>query len=168
MPFDGVFWNGMITIMDNPKVFIGTTVFGKGLFADEVLEKDECIAEFDGEFYSAQKVSDLPPDVRDHAIQCGKHQWRDSNGIARYINHSCEPNVGWQGLFTLVAMRRITKGEELLLDYDMSENSDWHMNCLCGTNSCRRVIGAFRNLPHVTVERYNGYISEWLKRKDER
>jgi uncharacterized protein len=149
--------------MDNPKVTVGETSVGKGLFASDVIFKDEVIAVFDGKIYEAKKASDLPQDIADHAIQISPHQWKDSNGIARFINHSCEPNVGYRGVDTLVAMRDVQKGEELTLDYEMSENSDWRMMCQCKTPSCRTMIGAFANLPEDIKKEYGGYVSDWLK-----
>ncbi len=149
--------------MDSSKVTIADTQLGKGLIATTHIKKDEVIAEFDGEVYEADKATDLPKKAANHAIQFAPHKYRDSNGFARCMNHSCEPNVGYRGLFTLVAMRDIATEEELLFDYDMSEDSDWRMTCLCGTPSCRGIIGSFRNLPISVKKKYNGYISDWLK-----
>jgi hypothetical protein len=83
--------------------------------------------------------------------------------MARYINHSCEPNCGIKGLFKIVAMRDIDVGEEVTWDYEMTEDSDvWRMQCHCGSENCRGEIGAYRNMPQETREKYRGYISEWL------
>ncbi len=151
--------------MDNIKVSVEQNRFGRSLVANSDIKKDEVIAEFDGEIFELEKASDLPAANINHAIQFEEHKWRDSNGIARLINHSCEPNCGMQGLFTLIAMRDIATGEELFWDYDMSEDSDWRMNCLCGAPSCRKVIGAFRLLPQEVRDKYRGYISDWLVEK---
>lgn len=149
----------------NPKVILSEGKFGKCLVATVHISKDEEIVSFDGEMYSAEKISDLPKDIADHAIQFSEHQWRESTSIARYINHSCNPNCGIKNLFTLVAMRDIQKGEELLWDYDMTEDSDWRMTCLCGSENCRKVIGAFALVPQETRGKYKGYISKWLVEK---
>ena len=155
--------------MDNSKVIIGNNRFGKCLIVNEDIKKDEIIAEFDGKIYEVEKATELPKDlpenVVDHAIQFEEHKWKDSNGYARYINHSCEPNCGIKGLFTIVAMRDIKEGEELLWDYDMTEDSDWRMNCLCSMPSCRKIIGAFSLLPQNVREKYKGYVSDWLVKK---
>lgn len=153
----------VINFVDNPNIELREGKFGKGLVTTAPIKKGEVIAEFDGPFYDAPKATDLPPHTINHAIQVGPHQWRDSNGLARYINHSCEPNVGMKGLFMLVAMRDIEPGEELLWDYDMSENSDWRMECGCGTPSCRHTIGSFDALSTDVKAKYNGYISAWLQ-----
>lgn len=152
------------SMQDNPKVKIEGTEFGKGLVAVAPINKDEVIAVFDGDIYKAEKATDLPKDIADHAIQISKHEWKDSRGFARFINHSCEPNVGYRGVDTLVAMRNIEAGENLTLDYEMSEDSDWRMECLCGAANCRGVIGSFKNMPQDVRERYSGYISDWLKK----
>lgn len=61
-------------------------------------------------------------------------------------------------------MINIKKGEEISFDYDMSENSDWRMDCKCGNNSCRKIIGNYSVLPQKIRQRYKGYISEYLTR----
>jgi len=151
--------------MQNPKVSVGENRFGKCLIAASEIIKDEQVTDFDGPLYECEKASDLPAHAANHAIQVGEHQWRDSTGFARLINHSCEPNCGMSGLFTIVAMRNIPAGEELTIDYEMFEDSDWNMECLCGTPSCRKHIGSFRNMPQITREKYKGYISPWLVEK---
>ncbi|MBU2104221.1 MAG: SET domain-containing protein-lysine N-methyltransferase [Nanoarchaeota archaeon] len=151
--------------MDNPKVEIRKTKLGTGLVAKESLKKDEIIAEFDGKIYEAKKCSDLPKAIANYAIQIGEHKWKDSKGFARVINHSCNPNIGYKDSEILVAMRDIKPGEELTLDYEMSEDSDWRMNCLCRNKNCRKVIGSFKNMSEKTREKYRGYISEWLRKK---
>jgi len=152
--------------MDNPKVTIGERVgFGKALYALEDIEKDEEIATFDGDIFWAEKCTDLPKDIADHAIQIAEHEWQESHGFARFINHSCDPNCGIRGRTTLVAMKKIKKGEELTWDYDMTEDSDWRMDCKCGTVACRKVIGAYANTPQTVRDAYGEYVSEWLREK---
>lgn len=147
---------------DNLKVIVKQAKFGKGLFADEAIKKDEIIAEFDGQIYEDQKYDGTNNEIEDHIVQFTKDKWRDSNGNARFINHSCEPNCGVKNLFQIVAMRDISAGEELTWDYEMTENWFWRMECRCGTPSCRKIIGAFDNMPREVREKYKGYISEWL------
>ena len=91
---------------------------------------------------------------------------RDSRGIARYLNHSCDPNCGIVESFSLVTMNPIAEGEELTWDYDMTENSDWAMRCRCGSASCRRLVMGYR---YLTLERrklYEGFVSEYLANDD--
>lgn len=151
--------------MDNPKVTVSKNKFGKCLIANSDIKKDEIIAEFDGAIHVAEKCIDLPKDIADHAVQFEEHRWKDSRGMARYMNHSCDPNCGIKNLFTLVAMRDIQKGEELTWDYDMTEDDGWRMECSCGSPICRKIIGAFGLAPQSIREKYKGYISDWLVKK---
>src|SRR5882757_3289915 len=148
---------------DNPKlILLETQHYGKAVFAGGDIEKDEVIALWNGPVYEVENNSDLPNDrplmVADHAIQFERHKWRDSEGLARYINHSCEPNCGIRGLFNIVAMREIRKGEEITWDYEMTENSDWKMNCKCGSVHCRKIIRAYRFLPAEIKLKYRDYV----------
>ena len=58
-----------------------------------------------------------------------------------FINHSCEPNVGFAGNTVLVATRDISPGEELITEYALFDDHDGMMRCRCGTPSCRATIG---------------------------
>lgn len=151
--------------MDNPKVKVRRTKkFGKGVFAIKDIRKGEVIAEFDGEIYD----DDFEPwtnDLYNHTIQFGRTLWRDSKGVARLINHSCDPNCGIRSLFKVVAMRAIKKGEQITWDYEMTEkNPTWRMRCKCGAAECRKIIGNYSNMPRKIRKKYGTYISAWLRR----
>lgn len=73
---------------------------------------------------------------------------RHRGGIARYINHSCEPNCAvhrWKvkgisraGVF---AIRDIQEGEELSFDYQWERKRGRALTkCHCGSINCRRTI----------------------------
>jgi uncharacterized protein len=154
--------------MDNPKVVVRKTKqYGRGVFAKKRIKKGEVIAEVDGKIYELgpdeNELPNKPPlYVMDHAVQFADYKWRLSKGIAKYINHSCEPNCGIRKLFKIVAMRTIEPGEEITWDYDMAENSLWFMRCKCHTKSCRKWIRGYDYLPTKFRRKYKGYISEWL------
>ncbi|MGE3681795.1 MAG: SET domain-containing protein [Bdellovibrionales bacterium] len=151
--------------MDNPKVSLRRTKrYGRAVFANKPIRKGEVIAVYDGEIYD-NDFDDWTDDLYDHTIQFDKDKWRDSKGLARYINHSCDPNCGIRDLFKVVAMRSIAAGEEITWDYEMTEkNPDWKMKCRCGSPLCRRIIGNYTNMPRKIRKKYEGYISSWLLR----
>ncbi|MGZ3723981.1 MAG: SET domain-containing protein [Bdellovibrionales bacterium] len=149
--------------MDNRKVKIrNTRQFGRGVFAERKIKKGEVIAAFDGPFLD-DDFEGWTEDLMNHAIQYAKAAWRDSTGIARLINHSCEPNCGIKNYFQVVAMRDILPGEHITWDYEMTEkNSWWKMKCRCGNASCRKIIGNYSRMPLAVRNKYRGFISEWL------
>lgn len=61
--------------------------------------------------------------------------------IAWHMNHSCNPNVGFNDLYDFVAMRNIKKGEELCWDYGFDEtNPVFKMRCNCREKTCRKIV----------------------------
>lgn len=57
---------------------------------------------------------------------------------ANFINHSCEPNAGYDGVKTVVTLRRISPGEEIRMDYGTySFSFDHDFTCTCGAWACR-------------------------------
>ena len=79
-----------------------------------------------------------------------------------FINHSCEPNVGFAGNIVLVAMRNIGPGEELTTDYALFDDYDGMMGCQCATPSCRGTIGG-RDWQQPDLQRkYGSYFSSYL------
>ena len=153
---------------DSPKVgLILTAQYGLALIASQPIQAGEKLMAFDGESHEwGHSTSNLPNQpplfVRDHCIQVGEGRSRDSNGLARYANHSCQPNCGITDLIWITAMTDIAPGTELTWDYAMTEDNDWLMDCACGTPKCRKLIAGYRHLPPSVREQYRGYISSWL------
>jgi SET domain-containing protein len=136
--------------------------FGRGIYAVKPIRKGEFIAAFNGTVYD-DDFEDWTEDLLNHAIQIGPALWRDSAGIARYVNHSCNPNCGIKDYVKIVAMRAIRAGEQITWDYEMTEkNPTWRMRCRCGFSDCRRVIGNYARMPERFRRRYKGYVSEWI------
>lgn len=156
---------------DNPKVVINAAPpgIGVGLYARSKIFPGERIATFDGPIYTAKSNEGidprLPNNPRDHAIQFAEMAWRDSDGFARYANHSCRPNCGIADRFDIVAIRVIDKGEEILWDYDMANDSAWAMTCRCGEDNCRGIIAGYRFLPPALRRAYRPFTSDWLLRE---
>ena len=53
-----------------------------------------------------------------------------------FINHSCEPNLVWEGSSRLVARRHIRAGEELTYDYRTEDYEVAPFQCCCGAETC--------------------------------
>ena len=55
-----------------------------------------------------------------------------------FLNHSCEPGAGYDGANGISALRRITAGEEIRMDYGtFSFSFDHEFKCTCGAWNCR-------------------------------
>jgi hypothetical protein len=72
----------------------------------------------------------------------------DHPSIDDFLNHSCEPNLGFtSGTLVLYALRPIAAGEELTFDYSTSMcEPGWSFPCRCGAPTCRGVVRSFCDL----------------------
>ncbi|KAJ8921947.1 hypothetical protein NQ315_008581 [Exocentrus adspersus] len=127
---------------------------GLGLYAARDLEKHTMVIEYIGEI------------IRTELAECREKQYEAKNrgiymfrldeervvdatlsgGLARYINHSCNPNcvaetveVDRDVRIIIFAKRRIQRGEELSYDYKFDIEDDQHkISCMCGAPNCRK------------------------------
>ncbi|MDR2987547.1 MAG: SET domain-containing protein-lysine N-methyltransferase, partial [Nocardiopsaceae bacterium] len=85
--------------------------------------------------------------------------------VMLFINHSCEPNVGFAGNVVLVAMRDVAPGQELTTDYALFDDCDAEIECRCGAAACRGLItGRDWKRPDLQ-RRYGGYFSAYLRER---
>jgi hypothetical protein len=69
---------------------------------------------------------------------CGTFRPEGVRHPVNFINHSCEPNAGYDGADHIVALRRISVGEEIRMDYGTySFSFDHDFTCTCGAWACR-------------------------------
>jgi D-alanine-D-alanine ligase len=66
--------------------------------------------------------------------------WSDNPSDWAPQNHSCDANTEYIGL-NVVALKDITKGEELTLDYaNFLDETAAPFNCNCGASNCRGIV----------------------------
>lgn len=144
---------------------------GRGLLAVEPIARDEVVAVKGGHIVTTAALQSLPEWLRQSEIQIadGLHlaalEESEYEPVMLFLNHSCEPNVGFAGNVVLVAMRDIAPGEELTTDYALFDDYDGQMECRCGSAGCRKIIdGHDWRLPELQ-RRYDGYFSDYLQRR---
>lgn len=60
-----------------------------------------------------------------------------------FLNHSCDPNAGYDGDGAIVALRPIAAGDEIRMDYGtFSFSFDHEFSCRCGATTCRGKVTA--------------------------
>jgi uncharacterized protein len=146
-------------------------IAGRGLIAVAPIAKDEIVAIKGGHLVDTAALNALPERLRNSDVQVadGFHlvalDEAEYEPVMLFINHSCEPNVGFAGNIVLVAMRDVAAGEELTTDYALFDDADDPMTCNCGTSSCRGTIsGRDWQLPELQ-RRYGSYFSWYLLRR---
>ncbi|OGM13050.1 hypothetical protein A2W15_06150 [Candidatus Woesebacteria bacterium RBG_16_41_13] len=158
--------NGILSLYSVHKA--GST-HGTGLFASRDIYQDEEIIRVVGATVG-EVVADLLYSSYgiDVLWQVGLKKWILPNNETRFINHSCEPNMGFKTAGVFAALRDVKRGEELTADYSMSEINDsgydWTIECLCKTKSCRKKISNkdIFSKELGLVEKYKGYLPKFV------
>jgi SET domain-containing protein len=157
----------------SPKAAKGepSRIAGRGLFAVESIRRGEIVAIKGGHIVDSATLATLPDRLQNCEIQIaeGFHLVALSEDeyepVMLFLNHSCEPNVGFAGNVVLVAMRDIAAGEELTTDYAFFDLTDTTMECECGRPSCRGVVsGDDWRRPDLQA-RFGPYFSAYLRRR---
>jgi uncharacterized protein len=150
---------------------VGSAIAGRGIVAVESIAAGEVVAVKGGYLVTTEALNALPAPLQESDVQIavGLHLVAltedEYEPVMLFLNHSCEPNVGFGGNIVLVAMRDIAAGEELTTDYALFDDYDGAMDCTCGRPTCRgRVDG--RDWQRTELqERYRGYFSWYLEQK---
>jgi SET domain-containing protein len=139
--------------------------FGKGVYATRSFPQGALVLEVHGPLVRQRSI---------YTIQIARDLHLLPRPPAKYLNHSCDPNLGVKtnskGLPDFYALRDIETGEHLTYDYAMTEVVLEEMEmgrprvpCGCGTANCRGFLGSYRELPAEVKQRYSGFISDYLR-----
>ena len=126
-----------------PKVRVGRSSAGLGLYAEEGVVKDQLIIEYTGDR--------ITPDEADkrgglYLFNVTKDLVIDGKGrenTARYINHSCTPNAEAEhdeddDKIYIRARKKIADGEEITYDYGKEYVEDMLKKKRCVCRSCTK------------------------------
>mgnify|MGYP001614193484 CR=1 FL=1 len=116
---------------------------GKGLYAMKDFAFGEFLLDYTGEKIPTKVADELETKYLFEINKKWTIDGEAESNTARYINHSCDPNVEADVVkdrIMITAARDIEKGEELLIDYG-DEYFDEFIRpdgCMCGTLVCRQ------------------------------
>ncbi len=154
-----------------PKLYSkDTKKYGKGMYAGEDIEKGRIVHLMGG---VRMDVKDLVKKVNskkeniDDPFQIGKRTYIDLDEVSRTFNHSCDPSVGIRKNSEMFALRDIKKDEQLTYDYSLTiAPTTWSMECVCGSNICRKKLGDIKSIPQKRLEIYKklGCIQTYMKK----
>lgn len=133
---------------------------GRGLFARRSFQPGETVAR-------SRRLRTVP-ERHTHSMQIDWDVHIEIGEPIILMNHSCDPNTGIRnnqlGAYDFVAIRPIEEGEELTMDYAMSEYESMSVPfCGCGAATCRgRAIG-YKDLDAAARTRYGALVADYLK-----
>lgn len=119
----------------------GTRLFGEDDWADEAERRSFSML-------TAAQLNELSPPMRATFLRFAYNVTPEQikgtfrpEGVrhpVNFVNHSCEPNAGYDGADHIVALRRIAPGEEIRMDYGTySFSFDHEFTCACAAPWCR-------------------------------
>ena len=112
---------------------------GLGLYAGEDIPSDTCLIEYTGRVISKEEETKSRSRYL-FTISCSKTiDGAERANIARYINHSCDPNaeaVIHKGRVYIFSIRPITKGEAISYDYGEEYFEEYLSKGRCRCDSC--------------------------------
>jgi uncharacterized protein len=150
---------------------VDSDIDGRGIVAVEAIAAGEVVAVKGGHVVTTETLRSLPAPLQESEVQIadGLHlaalTEAEYESVMLFLNHSCEPNVGFGGNVVLVAMRDIAAGAELTTDYALFDDYNGSMECQCGRPACRgRIDGRDWQRPELQ-ERYRGYFAWYVEQK---
>ena len=118
-------------------------IHSDGVYATAPIKKRAIVVEYTGPrltYAEADVIYEHSPRTYLFGMADGVHVI-DGDGIAAFINHSCDPNCESdeiKGRVVIRALRDITVGEELVYDYCLYDgDKDDLALCVCGARKCR-------------------------------
>jgi uncharacterized protein len=130
--------------MPKRKFRVGRSHTGLGLFATAPIRKRSRVAEYKGRLLTTKKANKIEANGNRYLYEINSRWTIDGtprSNIARYANHSCNPNcdtIAVKRRVFIIARRNIKPGEEIVYDYgiDYLKNVIGRASCRC--SRCRR------------------------------
>lgn len=147
-------------------------IHGLGLFAATPFPYGCDILHLGGCLYhiSQRRSADLMPStttpLSEEVLLAEPAQGRKD--YSDYLNHSCDPNVGFRDAISIIAIRNIAAGEELVIDYAFWESdATWKLKtvCNCGSRNCRKIVSGEDWKHVVPIDDRFQYFSPFVRRR---
>ena len=144
--------------------------FGEhGVYATESISAGTHTVVFGGFVTQGPKFRQLPEYRQRHSLQIGEDLFLacgQTLNEADFINHSCEPNLGFVSEIILAAVRHIEPGEELTFDYATCDSMPYdEFECACASPTCRVKVTGEDWLSPAIQQLRAGQFSPYLQRQ---
>jgi hypothetical protein len=124
-------------------IISSSKIDSEGCHTTAPIRKGDIVVEYTGPritIKQADALYDDHPRTYLFGLTDGRHVI-DGEGVAAFINHSCDPNCEAdeiKGRVWVIAARDIEAGEELTYDYNLYDGDlDDPSPCSCGAHNCR-------------------------------
>lgn len=149
-----------------------SSIAGTGLYTAEPILAGETILSFGGvlarleDRYSGKYMRSTSAGLTESILICEESS--STKDFSDYINHSCDPNVGFDDCLTIIAIKDISPNTELTYDYAFCElDEDWKLKelCNCQSSKCRHSITGKDWRLFTSNSLFFHYSSPFIKRR---
>lgn len=119
-------------------------ISGHGLKTVAPVVKGELLVKFEGNLISSQEADEIYKTGDDYILQFSSSEFLRLTEDSKYVNHSCVPSAAFlteNG--ELVALNDLPAGTEVTFDYSANEDTNFKLNCRCGSEQCRNEFYLF-------------------------
>lgn len=143
-------------------------IHGIGVFAKKNIKKRETIGVLGGIIVPRTEIRNYWKVMGHVGIQIDNDFFvvpttREELEKVGVFNHSCEPNLGFGSSITLIAIRDIRAGAELVFDYAFNETFHNPFKCNCMSRGCRKIIKPNDWKKSHIIKKYKNFYSPYLK-----
>jgi uncharacterized protein len=142
-------------------------IAGRGLVATVDLPAGTVVSRLGGRLVDGETLSVLAErgDVDAVAVDDDRHLVLSPGSSNRFVNHACDPNLGWVDGYCLETLVDVTSGTELVSDYATSiADPGWILRCHCTSYRCRQMVeGTDWAIPQLQ-QRYAGHWTPYVQR----
>ncbi len=141
-----------------------STIQGRGVFTGERIPAGVSVLQCSGILIRGDEYTSEMS-----AMQVGPDQYliadSEDPGLDDYLNHCCEPNLGFlDGSLVLYSLREIPAGEELTFHYSTCmDEQGWEIRCGCRVPSCRGLVESHSELPEYERHRLREIVLAYLR-----
>lgn len=159
---------------DSPKLALyQSPTCGRGVRVRESVRRGECVGVFGGHIVRLSDRTVLPPALSHFYYQVSDDLILTHTSLAQvkrskieFINHSCKPNVGFNGQIELVAISDIPAEAAVTFDYAFCTSEPaFRMACYCGAPRCRKYVTGHDWKIVELQQNYERYFQPYLIRK---
>jgi uncharacterized protein len=134
-------------------------VAGRGLFTTVNLAAGTVVSRLGGSLLDLAQTSSYDGGAGLDQVVVSEHLGLvpTPGNLNRFLNHACDPNLGWVDAYALATRVPVAAGIELLVDYAMSTvDESWFLRCHCASYRCRQMVeGTDWQIPALQ-RRYDG------------
>ena len=146
-----------------------STVAGRGLFTTVDLPAGTVVSRLGGRLVDTATLRSMANaadgELDAVVVDDDLHLVPAPGNLNRFVNHTCDPGLGWVDAYSLATRADVAAGSELLVDYAMSVVDEaWFLRCHCASYRCRQMVeGSDWRIPQLQ-QRYAGWWTPYVQR----